>query len=404
MRRNRTILVLIFGGMLATLCACGGGGNSATSYEEDDQTTPDPEPTPTAEQQEVAQMRVAYDEIEGLKTLADFPIGTEVSAADQENSIFIVTDQQPVLTYHFSNLVAGSIMKSPWLHPQENEFAFTEADELVDFALANDMSMHGHTLVWQRDDWVGDRIIPQWMEDYSGDWDAMLETHVQTIVEHFVHRVTSWDIVNEAVDYDSETDTASYRDNLFYRNIGPEYIENAYHAARAGDPDVQLYYNDYGLTNNDAKLDFTLTMLEDFLDRGVPIDGLGFQMHIALDGPNIADIKASFEKAAALGLMIKISELDIAINARMTPPPEDWSPSETLTAELALEQKARYKEVVTAYLDAVPPEQRGGITVWGLTDDSSWMRVVYGDEWPLLFNGDYTVKPAFHGVREALIQ
>jgi endo-1,4-beta-xylanase len=71
---------------------------------------------------------------------------------------------------------------------------------------------------------------------------------------------------------------------------------------------------------------------------------------------------------------------------------------------LALEQKARYKQVVSAYLSAVPPAQRGGITVWGLTDDSSWMRSFTAAEWPLLFNGDYTTKPAFHGVKEALLE
>lgn len=399
MHWNKLISVLLFSGVLAALSACGGGGSSGPKTG----GPSIPAPGPTAEEQ-VAQMRVDYNEIEGLKTLADFPIGTEVSAANQANSIFIATDQQPVLAYHFSNLVAGSIMKAPWLYPQEDEFTFDPADELVDFALANDMTMHGHTLVWHRYDWVGDRLIPEWMENYSGDWSAMLETYVHTTVEHFSGRVTSWDIVNEAVDYNGLTNIAGYRDTIFYRNIGPDYIEDAYRAARAADPDVQLYYNDYGLSSNGAKLDFTLTMLEDLLERGVPIDGLGFQMHITLDGPSAANIEAAFRKAAALGIMVKISELDISINGRNTPPPVGWSRSPTLTAALALEQKARYKEVVAAYLDAVPPAQRGGITVWGLTDDSSWMRTIWDDEWPLLFNGDFTTKPAFHGVREALLE
>lgn len=399
MHWNKLIFVLLFGGVLATLSACGGGGSS-----DPETRRPSIPPTGPTAQEQVAQMRVDYNEIEGLKTLADFPIGTEVSAANQANSIFIVTDQQPVLAYHFSNLVAGSIMKAPWLYPQEDEFAFDPADELVDFALANDMTMHGHTLVWHRYDWVGDRLIPEWMENYSGDWSAMLETYVHTTVEHFSGRVTSWDIVNEAVDYNGLTNIAGYRDTIFYRNIGPDYIEDAYRAARAADPDVQLYYNDYGLSSNGAKLDFTLTMLEDLLERGVPIDGLGFQMHITLDGPSVGNIEAAFRKAAALGIMVKISELDISINGRNTPPPVGWSRSPTLTAALALKQKARYKAVVAAYLDAVPPAQRGGITVWGLTDDSSWMRTIWDDEWPLLFNGDFTTKPAFHGVREALLE
>jgi endo-1,4-beta-xylanase len=401
MRWNNPLSVFICSGVLATLSACGGGSSSGEPKGGGPMIPP---PSGSTPEQQVAEMRLSYNEVEGLRTLADFPIGTEVSAADQENSIFIVTDQQPVLAHHFSNLVAGSIMKSPTLHPQENEFAFDSADQLVDFALANNMTMHGHTLLWHRYDWTGEPLNPVWMENYTGDWDAMLETHVRTIVDHFANRVTSWDIVNEAVDYNVQTDRADYRDNIFYRNIGPEYIENAYRVARAADPEAQLYYNDYGLSDNGPKLNFTLTMLEDLLDRGVPIDGLGFQMHITLDGPSIGNIRAAFAKAATLGLMIKISELDIAINSRRTMPPVGWSPSKVLTAALALEQKKRYKEVVAAYLSAVPPAQRGGITVWGLTDDTSWMRSFTAAEWPLLFNGDYTTKPAFHGVKEALLE
>src|SRR5690606_28483210 len=109
MRWNKPLSVFICSSVLATLSACGGGGSSGET-KVGGPITPPPS-GPTAEEQ-VAQMRLDYNEVEGLKTFADFPIGTEVSAADQKNSIFIVTDQQPVLAHHFSNLVAGSIMKS----------------------------------------------------------------------------------------------------------------------------------------------------------------------------------------------------------------------------------------------------------------------------------------------------
>src|SRR5690606_22513084 len=119
MRWKNTISIFIYSGLLAILSACGGGGSSEPKLG-GPITSPPPSAGPTAEEQ-VVQMRLDYNEVEGLRTLADFPIGTEVSAADQKNSIFIVTDQQPVLAHHFSNLVAGSIMKSPTLHPQEDE-------------------------------------------------------------------------------------------------------------------------------------------------------------------------------------------------------------------------------------------------------------------------------------------
>ena len=43
-----------------------------------------------------------------------------------------------------------------------------------------------------------------------------------------------------------------------------------------------------------------LTMVEDFLERGVPISGIGFQMHIRMDVPN--EVIAKHLKAADTGL------------------------------------------------------------------------------------------------------
>ncbi|MFO1369723.1 MAG: endo-1,4-beta-xylanase [Marinagarivorans sp.] len=138
---------------------------------------------------------VAYDKVSGLKTLADFPIGMEVAAGDDERSIFKKTDQQPVLLWHFNSLVAGVIMKMRHLHPEENGFTFDQADELVGYAEKNNMLMHGHTLIWH---W--DSEIPDFMKTYSGDWKTMLDKHVYEIVSHFKGRVKSWDVVNEAVE------------------------------------------------------------------------------------------------------------------------------------------------------------------------------------------------------------
>jgi len=331
---------------------------------------------------------VAFDKVTGLKTLADFPIGMEVAAGDEERSIFKKTDQQPVLQWHFNSLVAGVIMKMRHLHPQENTFTFDQADELVSYAEKNNMLMHGHTLIWH---W--DSEIPEFMNTYTGDWKTMLDKHVYEIVSHYKGRVRSWDVVNEAIVETSPT-TSDYRPSIFFNALGKTYIENAFVAARQADPSVELYYNDYSLENNNSKLSFTLSMVDDFINRKIPIDGIGFQMHTQLDYPHVSDIKAAFTAAAARKLKVKITELDIAVNNANT---------QTLSPTIALAQKNRYKEIVKAYLEAVPPAQRGGITIWGLVDGETWMRSYFGRlEWPLVFNDDYSVKPAYYGIAEAL--
>src|SRR5690606_2923312 len=114
---------------------------------------------------------------------AEFPIGVAVSAANESFSIFNNTDgsdRQDVIVRHFSELTAGNIMKMSYLHLHEDSYFWDDANELVDFAKSNGMKVHGHGLVWHPS-----YQVPGFMNNYSGDWAAMLTEHVQTIVNHF---------------------------------------------------------------------------------------------------------------------------------------------------------------------------------------------------------------------------
>lgn len=391
-----TFLLLFLGA-----CSSGGGGNSKPQNQAQN-SSDSASSSPSVAQQTINQHypKIAFSEVDNLKDHAEFPIGVEVEAGDAALSIFTHTNKQAVITQQFSEIVAGNLMKAPSLHPHENEFTFEDADQLVDFALANNLRVHGHTLVWYfRDDFP---VMPEWMLNYQGDWDAMVHNHITEIVTHFKGRVQSWDVVNESIKgtagQGNIATEADYEQSPFYKNMGKEFIENAFISANKADPDAILYYNDWALSHNDARLDFTLEMINDFLDRDIPIHGIGFQMHTWLSWPSEDTIKSAFEKAAATGLMVKITEMDI----RQVAPPARTG-LDILTPELSLKYKQRYKEIVLAYKEAVPPAQRGGISFWGLTDEDSWLQSVSTfSEWPLLFNADHTVKPAFYGVLEGL--
>ncbi|MFZ6720554.1 endo-1,4-beta-xylanase [Undibacterium sp. Ji49W] len=322
-----------------------------------------------------------------LKNLAAFPIGVAVSAGDERRSLFRKTDQQALINQQFNSLVAGNIMKMRYLHPAEDLFTFDDADALANYAKEHGMILHGHALVWHPD-----YQVPAWMKNYHGDWDAMLKNHVGQIARHFAGRVASWDVANEVID---ENVPAAYRPSLFYQKMGKSYIEKAFIAAHAADPAADLYYNDFNTESVQSKLDFMLGMIDDFKARQIPIHGIGFQMHVDVDYPSIAQIRKSFRAVADRGLKVRISELDVAVNKHKN--------LKSLTPAVAMAQKARYKEIVTAYLEEVPAAQRGGITVWGLVDGESWLSGFHKRaEWPLLFKDDYTTKPAFDGVVEAL--
>ncbi|MGL1957697.1 MAG: endo-1,4-beta-xylanase [Colwellia sp.] len=328
----------------------------------------------------------------GLKNIVDFPIGVAVPADPYPHSLLKSSDRQAIVNKHFDSLTAENIMKMMFLQPEPKKFTFKHADALLDYAEQNEMIVHGHALVWHTQS-------PKWMNEFSGtkaDFKSILSEHVSTVAKHFSGKLASWDVVNEAfLDEGSAQQPNKYRDTIWYNNIGAEYIEMAFHLARAADENVDLYYNDYNISNNSSKLDRVIAMLDDFKTRGVPIDGIGFQVHINTDTPSIENIKASFEKVVKRGVKVRISELDISVNQS-----EQYV---KLTADISQVQRQRYAEVVNAYIETVPAHLRGGITVWGITDKDSWIPgFKKRADWALLFNDDFTEKPALQGMAEGL--
>lgn len=302
---------------------------------------------------------------------------------------------------HFSEITAGNIMKMSYLHPSENTYTYGEADQFVDWANSNGIGVHGHTFIWH-----SDYQIPSWMNSYSGNFEAMLDSHVTNIATHFAGRVESWDVVNEAID---ENQSNCYRNSLFYQRLGSDYIENAFRAARAADPNADLYYNDFDTEGgNSNKLNCMLRIVDGLMANNAPIDGVGFQMHVQIDWPSTSNIRSAFQAVVDRGLKVKITELDVPVNNPYASTAFPQYP--TFTAQAAELQKQRYKSIVEAYLDVVPAHLRGGITVWGLWDGDSWLLEFDerqgADDWPLLFtgpsNGPYEPKPAFDGFAEAL--
>lgn len=322
-----------------------------------------------------------------LKNYAKFPIGVALNIGNEVGDIADIENEAALITSQFNSIVAENGMKMSFLHPALNTFDFAAADTLVNYARKHRMIVHGHTLIWH-----DDYQIPAWMKTYQGEWASMLHDHVQTICKHFAGKVKSWDVVNEAIDNKRPW---QYRKTLFFEKIGPSYIEQAFIAAHEADPKAALYYNDFALESKPEKLQFMLEMIDDFQRRHIPLHGIGFQMHVSLDGPPFAQIKSALQAVAVRGLQIRISEMDVSLNQKHK--------AATFDPEWNQLQKNRYKEIVTAYLQSVPPAQRGGISFWGLLDKDSWL--VEGKpypDWPLLFDGEGRVKPAFWGVLEAL--
>ena len=172
-------------------------------------------------------------------------------------------------------------MKPHFIHPQKDVYSFVETDLLVDIAKQNDMSVHGHTLVYAKSN-------PQWITDSpKEELQKIMVDHITTIVNHYKGRVVEWDVVNEPLANRLSVFHGARQgleNTIWYEAMGEEYIDIAFKAAHEADPEAILYLNDYGLERDGNRWDAIIGLVERLKARGVPIDGVGFESHIYADG------------------------------------------------------------------------------------------------------------------------
>lgn len=317
----------------------------------------------------------------------DFPLGTAIETTELSGV------HRDLLVKHFSQFTAGNAMKWDATEPSEGTFSFGRADALANFARANGMRMRGHTLLWHSQ-------TPAWVfRDADGNplqpgnpahrelLLQRLKTHIQTIVPRYADIVDSWDVVNEVID---ENQPGGLRNSPWLQIIGPDYIDQAFRFAREVSGDALLFINDYS-TENPAKREALRQVVQGLLDRGVPVDGVGHQAHINLAWPSLADIRATLETFAGMGLINEITEFDMSVytdNSDTSPP----------TPEQLVRQGYRYRDVFNLYRELSPIIH--SVTVWGLSDDTSWLKTfpTRRDDKPLFFDEELQAKPAYWGV------
>lgn len=285
----------------------------------------------------------------------------------------------------FNAVTPENAMKWDAIRPTRERFDFADADAIVDFATANDMLVRGHTLIWhgQNPDWLKKGAFS------DEELRAILREHIMTVVGRYRGRVAVWDVVNEAID---EDEPSLLRKSLWLRRLGPDYLAMAFRWAHEADPQARLFYNDTGGEGLGKQSDAIYQVLQKLVENGVPVHGVGLQMHVGMhDVPNLGDVTANMTRLAALGLEIHITEMDVQIQKGTGVAQYDYA-----------SQSVIYQTVTTACLRMSACK---ALVVWGLTDSLSWipMWTKHADS-PLLFDGDYNRKPAYYGIRKALQQ
>ena len=328
------------------------------------------------------------------QTLASyFPVGAAVIPADIQGQAAVL------LAKHFNSITSGNDMKWDATEPTEGNFTFAQADAEVAFAKANGMRVRGHTLVWHNQ-------TPAWVfNDASGNpmtatpenralLIQRMQRHIQAVMSHFGNDVTTWDVVNEAID-PSQPD--GYRRSPWYNIVGPDFIAIALQAARAASPTAKLYINDYD-TTNPAKRDFLLAVVRNLKSQGVPLDGVGHQMHSNIEYPSPQSLTDAVNLFDAAGVENSITELDVSIYSGSFP-----TPFSSYT-DIPQSRHVKVGYSYSGFFQALK-QLKGkiaSVTIWGTSDDKTWLNSSTQIDAPLLFDPSLKKKPAYWGVVDPL--
>jgi len=319
-----------------------------------------------------------------------FPMGVAVSPNSDKG------EEAKLIKTHYNSITPENVMKMGPIHPEKDRFNWEQADALANFARENDLMMRGHALVWhqQAGDWIfksddGGKVSKEELL-------SRMKTHIDSVVTRYKDVIYAWDVVNEAID-----DNASefLRKSDWYGIAGEEFIAKAFEYARAADPNVKLFYNDYNAIIPE-KRDRIYKLLKQLTDNNVPIDGMGIQGHWSIFGPTEEELRAALDMYSQLGLEIQITELDVSIypwekENRDRRPDE----SDEFTPELEQKQMDHYEmyfRVFRDYKDVIT-----GVTFWNVSDKYSWLDhypVEGRKNYPLLFDEQYQPKKAYFRV------
>jgi endo-1,4-beta-xylanase len=301
----------------------------------------------------------------------------------------MIPQYEETLVREFNFVVPEEATIWLFIEPTRGNYSFGLMDLAVNQAEAARQRIRGEPIVDNQP-----TRLPGWLNATlsAADLQTVMEDHVRLIVERYRGRVAEWVVVHEGVAQDG-----SLRNSLFLQKLGSGYIADAFRIAHAADPDAILIYNDYAADGVNPKSDGVYNLMKDLLQQGVPVHGVGLEMHVGgvFDSlePIPTTVRENIRRFADLGLQVFISEIDVELR--------NFPGDETAKLE---RQREVYHDIVA---DCLAERGCKSINFWGFTDKYSWINnPVFGiccDE-PCPFDANYLPKPAYSGVNDALLQ
>ena len=327
------------------------------------------------------------------------PVGLRVGCAISRGQLQDFFGLTKFFTSNFNLLTPNSEMKWSALHPAPDRYDFSAADQLVTFAGANGIAVHGHNLCWNTGN-------PAWLARVLTKDNAatILQDHIKTVMMRYKGKIDSWDVVNEPIGTWFNRSDGLYT-GPWLDTLGPDYVDFAFHTAAEVDAAPTRMLNVHNVEHGDSDSakarQATLNLVTRLVKNKVPIQAVGFESHLDAWRPIDSAALTNFVKAIRdLGLQVLITELDVN--------------DSKISGNTAMRDQVvadYYRRFVSAFYAAAGTPNR--LILWSATDRDNWMNYVQdaprwhrddGDRThrPGLLDEDMLPKPALFALASAI--
>ncbi len=304
--------------------------------------------------------------------LKDVALGSSVKFGSAISPVFYMQADggvyESIAAAEFGVMTPESSMKWDAINPLPGRFEFADMDNLVSFARTYGMEIRGHPLVWYTS-------LPEWVEQTEpADREVHMREFITRVMSRYNEAVTYWDVINEPL-----ADDGTLRESLWLEAMGEQYIDIAFAQARELDPTSVLVLNEFDIGFAGPKFDGLVSLLDRLDEREVPVDAVGFQLHVFSSFDQFNELAANMAAIAERGLDIHVTELDVAI--------------------VDDDSEQTQADVYAGIVDVCLAQPRCTVLqTWGFTDRYSFRT----NQEALYMDRDYGVKPAYQALQDAL--
>ncbi|CAL5383907.1 unnamed protein product [Camellia sinensis] len=227
------------------------------------------------------------------QTQNSFPFGSCVSRTNIDNEDFV-----DFFAKNFNWAVFGNELKWYWTEPQQGNFNYRDADELLNLCVSHNIETRGHCIFWEVES-----TVQSWIRALNkNDMMTAVQNRLTGLLTRYKGKFKHYDVNNEML-----------HGSFYQDHLGKDIRANMFKTANQLDSSAILFVNDYHVEDGCDTRSSPEKYIQHILDlqeQGAPVGGIGIQGHI--DSPVGPIVCSALDKLGILGLPIWFTELDVS--------------------------------------------------------------------------------------------